>query len=156
MISLGDLIIRLCDTSFGAIESVRRWLRRPSVETISTDKLHSLMASEDLSLVLLDARSPSEQVVSRIPGAITQEEYEANSGSLANKQVIVYCTVGGRSYLYARKLAAHGIDAKNYRDGILGWCRAGLPLETQDGQPTTAIHTYWRIFHVPDQYDVQT
>ncbi len=156
MISLDDLIIRLCDASFGTIESVRRQLRRPKVETISTDELQSLLASEDLSLVLLDARSAAEQAVSRIPGAITQKEYEAKASSLANRPVIVYCTVGGRSYLYARKLIAAGVDAKNYRDGILGWCRVGLPLETMDGQPTTAIHPYWRIFHVPDQYDVQT
>jgi len=32
----------------------------------------------------------------------------------------VYCTVGGRSYLYARKLVAGSVDAVNYRDGILG------------------------------------
>lgn len=155
MISLGNLIIRLCDASFGTIEAVRRRLGRPKVATISTNELQSLLASQDPSLVLLDVRSAAEQAVSRIPGAITQEEYEAQASSLAHKPVVVYCTVGGRSYMCARKLVAAGIDAKNYREGIVGWCRAGLPLETHDGQPTTAVHPYWRIFRVPDEYDLQ-
>ncbi|WP_168567132.1 hypothetical protein [Crateriforma spongiae] len=64
-------------------------------------------------------------------------------------------TVGGRSYLFARKLVAKGIDAVNYHASILGWCHAGLPLETPDGESTNAVHPYWRIFRVPDQYDVK-
>ena len=156
MISLGNLIIRLCDASFGAIEAVRRQLGRPKVATISTNELQSLLANQDSPLVLLDVRSAAEQAVSRIPDAITLEEYEAQASSLARTPVVVYCTVGGRSYMCARKLVAAGIDAKNYRDGIVGWCRAGLPLETRDGHPTTAVHPYWRIFRVPDQYTVET
>ena len=171
MISLGNLIIRLCDAGFGTIEAVRRRLGRRKVETISTNELVSLLASQDSlsvlrkresgesndertagrgsSMVLLDVRSAAEQAVSKIPSAITQEEYETQASSSPRKPVVVYCTVGGRSYLYARQLVAAGVDAKNYRDGILGWCRAGLPLETLDGQPTTAVHPYWRIFRVP-------
>ncbi len=155
MISTGDLIIQLCNWGFGTFEWVRRSLRRPKVEAISTNELREMVAEHDSSLVLIDVRSSAELAVSRIPGAITQEQYEANSSSLANIQVVVYCTVGGRSYLYARRLVAGGVDAKNYRAGILGWCRAGLPLETLDGQATSAVHSYWRIFHVPDQYEVR-
>lgn len=152
---LGDLIIRLCDGAFGSIEVVRRWCRRAHVHTISTSELHSVMNGEEPAPVLIDARSPEEQAVSRIPGAITQQEFEAVSASHAGKQVVVYCTVGGRSYLYARKLVAAGVDAKNYREGILGWCRAELPLEGPDKLATVAIHPYWRIFRVPTQYKVK-
>ncbi|MGB7327612.1 MAG: hypothetical protein WBD31_22230 [Rubripirellula sp.] len=67
-----------------------------------------------------------------------------------------YCTLGGRSYLFARKMVAGGVDAANYRDSILRWCRAGLPFESQDEKPTSALHHYWRIFHVPDQHEVKT
>jgi rhodanese-related sulfurtransferase len=91
-----------------------------------------------------------------IPGAITRDEYEAAVKSLAGRRVVVYCTVGGRSYLYARKLVATGVEAANYRDGILGWCRVGLPLESPDKNPTNAVHPYWRVFNVPDQYEVRT
>ena len=155
MKNFGDLVIRACDGGFGAIESVRRWFRRSKVETISTGELQALLAERDSSVVLIDVRSRSEQAVSKIPGAVTQQEYEADDDSNSNKPVVVYCTVGGRSYLYARKLVAAGIDAKNYRDGILGWCRAGLPLESPDKEVTLAVHPYWRIFRVPEHYEVK-
>ncbi|TWU46944.1 rhodanese-like domain-containing protein [Rubripirellula reticaptiva] len=154
--SLGDLIIRLCDFSFGAIEAVRRSFGRPKVGSISTSELHTLMNTGDSSLLLVDVRSDSERAISRIPGAITQLEYEANTEKFAGRRVVAYCTVGGRSYLYARKLVASGVDASNYRDSILGWCRASLPLESPDGRATSAVHPYWRIFHVPDMYAVKT
>jgi len=156
VMALGDLIIRACDISFGAIERSRRWTGKPRVETILTDELWSLMNASDSSPVLVDVRSDTERAVSIIPGAISQQEYEATANELAGRQVVTYCTVGGRSYLYARKLVAAGVDAKNYRDSILGWCRAGLPLETHDGQATNAVHPYWRIFRVPDHYSVRT
>ncbi len=154
--SIGDLIIRLCNIGFGTIEATRRLLGRPEVGTISTSELHSALKSDGLPPVLVDVRSDAEQTVSRIPGAITQQEYEAEAGAFAGRQIAVYCTVGGRSYLYARKLVAAGVGATNYRDGILGWCRDGLPLESPDKQATNAVHPYWRIFHVPDQYEVTT
>ncbi|WP_442511861.1 rhodanese-like domain-containing protein [Novipirellula sp. SH528] len=154
--SIGNLIIRLCDSGFGTIEATRRFLRRPEVRTISTSDLRSALKSDNTPPVLVDVRSDAEQSVSRIPGAITQQEYEAEADAFAGRQVAVYCTVGGRSYLYARKLVTAGVNATNYRDGILGWCRDGLPLESPDKQPTTAVHPYWRIFHVPDQYEVKT
>ena len=154
--TLDNLIIRLCDGGFGAMESVRRWFGRKNVETISTAQLYSLMNTKRETTLLVDVRSRAEQAVSRIPGAITQQEYEAEAGNRLEQQVVVYCTVGGRSYLYARKLVAAGVDTKNYQDGILGWCRAGLPLESPDKQPTAAVHLYWRIFRVPEQYDVKT
>ena len=154
--SLGDLIIQLCNRGFATIEATRRFLGRPEVGTISTSELHAALKSDDLPPVLVDVRSDSELAVSRIPGAMTQQEYEAVAEDLAGRPVVAYCTVGGRSYLYARKLVAAGVDATNYRDGILGWCREGLPLESPDKQATTAVHPYWRIFHVPEQYEVKT
>lgn len=156
MKTLGDLIIRFCNGGFGAIEAVRRLMGRPEVGTVSTSELVDAMSSDDDSIVLIDVRSDSEMAVSRILGAMTQREYEAAAEELAGRRVVAYCTVGGRSYLYARKLVAAGVDATNYRDGILGWCREGLPLESPDKQATTAVHPYWRIFLVPDQYEVKT
>ncbi len=153
--TLGEWIIRLCDGGFGAIETLRRLMGRPKVETITTSELRLALNSEDASPVLVDVRSKAKRTVSRIPGAMTQQEYEADAEHFAGRRVVTYCTVGGRSYLYARKLVATGVDATNYRDGILRWWREGLPLETPDGETTNAVHPYWRIFHVPDQYDVR-
>lgn len=151
----GDLIIRLCNLGFGTMETMRRSVGRPRVRTISTARLHTALNSDDTPAVLVDIRSDAEQAVSRIPTAITQREYEAIAETLEGRPVTVYCTVGGRSYLYARKLVAAGVDATNYRDGILGWCRAGLPLESPARKPTLRVHPYWRVFHVPGQYEVK-
>lgn len=126
------------------------------MQTISTADLQSLMNSVGPAPVLVDVRSAAEQAVSRIPGAITQQAYEAAAGSHTGEKVVVYCTIGGRSYLYARKLVAAGVDAANYREGILGWCRAELPLEDPDERATIAVHPYWRVFRVPDRYTVKT
>jgi len=148
---MGDLVIRLCDIGFGTIEMLRRFLGRSRVLTITTDELRKRLASGDRSVVVIDVRSESEQAVSKISGAITRREYEANPGSFATKDIVVYCTVGGRSYLYARKLVAAGIGAKNYRDGILRWCRAELPLETPDGRSTKKVDLHWQIFRVSER-----
>ena len=80
------------------------------VKTIATSDLQAAMSSGD-SPVLVDVRSDSEHAVSRIPGAITQQEYEDHTEELAGRRVVAYCTVGGRSYLFARKLVAGGVDA---------------------------------------------
>ncbi|MGB7328134.1 MAG: rhodanese-like domain-containing protein [Rubripirellula sp.] len=114
------------------------------------------MNSTESPPVLVDVRSRAEQDVSRIPGAISQQEYQVGAADLAGRRVVTYCTVGGRSYMFARKLVATGVDASNYRASILGWCRAGLPLESPDGSETNAVHPYWPIFHVPNQYEVKT
>ena len=153
--SVGDFIIRLCDGGFGGIETLRRWLGRPPVDTISTHELQSLIDASAVPPLLVDVRSRAERAVSRIPGAITQQEYEASAVMPSDRQVVVYCTVGGRSYLYARGLVAAGVNASNYRDGVLGWCRAGLPLQTGDRQVTYAVHPYWRVFDVPEQYEIR-
>lgn len=154
--SLGDLIIRLCNVGFGAMETVRRMFGRPEVGTITARELCSAIESGDSSPVLVDVRSDEELAVSRIPGAITQQEYESAAAELAGRPVVAYCTVGGRSYLYARKLVAGGVDAVNFRDGVIGWCREGRPLESPDKRETYRVHPYWRIFQVPDQYEVKT
>ena len=156
MVQLKKLHIRICDSGFGAIERVRRWLGRPHVATWSTGEVHLQMTSETSKPILVAVRSLAEHSISRIPGAITLAEYEADADSLAGRRVIVFCTAGGRIYMYARKLVAADAAAANYRDGILGWCRAELPLETPDKQPTAAVHPYWPIFRVPDRYVVKT
>ncbi|MFG0262041.1 MAG: rhodanese-like domain-containing protein [Novipirellula sp. JB048] len=156
VISIGDLISRLCNVGFGTMELLRRMLGRPRVGTITSSQLWAALNADETPVVLVDVRSDQELAVSRIPGAITPQEYEAAAADLAGRPVVAYCTVGGRSYLYARRLVSGGVPAMNYRDGIIGWCRAGLPLESPDHQPTHAVHPYWRIFRVPDQYDVKS
>ena len=152
---LGDSVVALCNRSFHTVEMIRRFFGKARVANMELDELIKAISTSDPSIVLVDVRSRKEQSVSKIPRSISLQELESNLGKYRNKVVVPYCTVGGRSYLYAVKLTKAGIDCQNFRDGILGWCRAGLPLETPDGKPTNNVNTYWRIFHVPDQYTFQ-
>lgn len=102
--------------------------------------------------VVVDVRSKAEVDVSLIPGAITKAEYESQPSAYKNKLVIPYCTVGGRSGAYAKKLAGKGVTVKNYKGSILGWVEAELPLVTPQGKPTNRIHTYSDRYKVPAKY----
>ncbi|QDT07748.1 molybdopterin biosynthesis protein MoeB [Rubripirellula lacrimiformis] len=152
---LGKSVRRACDAAFATIERGRRLLGRPPVRSISTEEVRKATTKHGSPIVLVDVRDDSEQRVSRIPGSISLKEFNAAPNRHRGKTIVPYCTIGGRSYLFARRLVAKGFDAQNYRDSILGWVHCGLPLETPTGQPTNAIHPYWSIFQVPDAYRAQ-
>ena len=146
---LGRLVLKASDFGFGFHNRVMNMLGRGAIENLSTQEL--VRKKDDV--VLVDVRSPSARGVSVIPGAITAEHYESSRQQYAGKTVVPYCTVGGRSYLYSRKLARQGVTTLNYRDSILGWCHAGLPLQSPDGEPTSRVHPYWNIFPLPSEYE---
>ena len=145
----------------------------PEVAEITTDQLKSRLAIEGPAdarsprdqgsesnkgkpsdFVLVDVRSDREVNVSVIPGAITKAQYEGHPEKFRDKTVIVYCTVGGRSGMYAAKLVTEDPerDVLNYRGSIMAWIRAGLPLQTLQGEPTQRVHTYSKHYSVPDGY----
>ncbi|KAA5540176.1 rhodanese-like domain-containing protein [Roseiconus nitratireducens] len=103
-------------------------------------------------VVLVDVRTEAEWSVSKIPGSITEPEYCARKDDFRHRVVVPYCTIGGRSHLYTRRLIAQGIDARNYTESVVGWCQAGEPLVDATGQPTKRVHVYHRVFTVPGDY----
>ena len=92
--------------------------------------------------MLVDARTPEEQAVSMLPGAITQQEFERRAEDFKGRRVVAYCTIGYRSGEYTEALRADGWDAHNLSGSILAWTHAGQPLETPDGAPTKRLHIY--------------
>lgn len=109
---------------------------------------------ESADEVLVDVREPQERAVSRIPGSISREEFEARRSEFADKKVITYCTIGYRSSEYAQKLRRDGFDAVNLRGSILAWVDAGQIVVDQDGRPTKRVHTYGRPWALlPEGYD---
>jgi rhodanese-related sulfurtransferase len=151
----GDWVVNLCNRGFQTVEMIRRFFGKARIEDIELDELVQAISVCNPSIVLVDVRSLKEQSVSKIPRSISSREFQMNLEKYKNNVVVPYCTVGGRSYLYAVELTKAGIDCRNFRAGILGWCRAGLPLATPDGKPTSNVNTYWRIFQVPCQYTFQ-
>lgn len=104
------------------------------------------------NFVIVDVREPAEYRVSMIPGAIPKAEFEKNIKAYAGKTVIPYCTLGGRSSQYAEQLAAKGYPVVNFRESIIGWCRAKLPLVTPDGQATQRVHANGAGDKLPKEY----
>lgn len=94
--------------------------------------------------VLVDVRTPEEQAVSMLPGAITREAFEAARDRYRGQKVITYCTIGARSGEYAAALQKDGCEVYNLKGSILAWTHAGLPLHDPAGQQTRKLHTYGR------------
>jgi rhodanese-related sulfurtransferase len=141
------------------------------VETIETAELAKMLQvqqqaeadakasgkeSPKSDFVVVDVRSDAEINVSVIPGAITKAQYEKNVQQYEDRMVIPYCTVGGRSGAYAKKLKSSGVKVKNYEGSILKWVEAELPLVTLDGKPTNRVHTYSDRYKIPAIYEQVT
>jgi sodium/bile acid cotransporter 7 len=117
---------------------------------------------EDTNLVLIDVRQPKEQEVSMLPHALTTAGFaeKFRHGIPKEKKLVVYCTIGYRSGLYATELAKQGFHADNLEGGVLAWSFAGGKFLAKDPSgalvETHRIHVYapeWNIVH-PDYIGV--
>jgi len=83
--------------------------------------------------LLLDVREDWEWDEQRVPGAIhiPMNEVPARLEEIpAERDVYVYCKVGGRSARVVDYLRRHGRErAVNVTGGIDAWVEAGLPVE---------------------------
>lgn len=119
------------------------------------------MSSEDV--VVFDVREKQEYDVSHIAGAIHIEPNISEFDFLKNyaaqtqdKTVILYCSVGQRSSILARKvqteLMAQGADSVyNLEGGIFKWHNEQRPLQNQmtpssETEETTFVHPYNRFW----------
>jgi rhodanese-related sulfurtransferase len=105
-------------------------------KVISTQDLKKAL-DEDLDMVLIDVRLPSE--ITGMGGSIkaTQNrniprgwlEYRITSVALSkDTPIVVYCGAGIRTPLAADTLQKMGYtNVKNYSAGYIGWKKAGLP-----------------------------
>ncbi len=117
----------------------------PEVSGISAEELQR--TEQERKVVLVDVRTPEEQAISMLPGAVTQEEFEARLDDYRDSLVVAYCTIGARSGEYAAKLAAEGLEVRNLEGSILAWTHAGGELEGPDG-PTRKVHVYGRRWNL--------
>ncbi len=113
------------------------------IPELTVDELRALQAQENVQLV--DVRTPDEQVVSMIPGAITAREFEDNRTSYQGATIVTYCTIGGRSGKYAGQLVAEGLRAFNLKGAILAWTHGGGELVDTEGA-TKRVHVHDRKF----------
>lgn len=109
--------------------------RFPDVAEISTGELAAWLADGARPAPLLfDARTREEFDVSHLPGAeFLPHDAEAlpavDAGTAARCPVVVYCSVGYRSAMLARRLTEAGYsDVRNLEGSIFKWANEGRAL----------------------------
>ncbi len=123
----------------------------PDVPDMAVSEAQRLL--REGNIVLVDVRSPEEQAVSMIEGAITAAQFDGHRESHQGTTVVTYCTMGYRSGMFARRLVEQGWKAFNLEGAILGWTHAGGELVNADG-PTMRVHVYSRKLDLlPEGYE---
>ena len=121
------------------------------VEDISPASAQALY--ERGEAVFIDVRTPEEQSVSMLPGAVTEQELADTPSLLHGKTAMAYCTIGYRSGLYADDMSREGIRVLNVQGGILAWVFSGGKVY-HAGRETMRVHVYeeeWN--YLPDGYE---
>ncbi|VEP16732.1 putative Rhodanese-like protein [Hyella patelloides LEGE 07179] len=117
----------------------------PEVTGITVEEFRQL--KQQNKTIIVDVRSPEERVVSIIPGAISQAEFEQNIDRYKNYPIVAYCTIGYRSGKYAQKLLKQGLSIFNLEGSLLAWSHIDGELVNSSGE-TKQIHVYgkqWRL-----------
>jgi rhodanese-related sulfurtransferase len=89
-------------------------------------------------MVLLDVREADEWRLGRAVGAVHLPMSEI-SGRVAevptDSDLVIVCHIGGRSAQVTGWLVQQGIDCRNLAGGMVAYAAAGLPLESDTGDP---------------------
>jgi rhodanese-related sulfurtransferase len=103
-------------------------------------------------VILVDNRSEKERLISIIPTAISQKDFERQKETMRDKKIIVYCTIGFRSGRYSQRLMKQGFDAYNLKGGILSWAHNNQKFINGDGE-TVRVHVHGKKWSLlPEGY----
>jgi len=120
----------------------------PGVAEVEPAEAKGWLDRDDV--VFVDVREPAEQAVSMVPGALTDEQFEARKASLRDKTIVTYCTIGYRSGKLAAELTSQGFTVRNLAGSLLAWTHAGGPLQ-HEGEPVKALHVYGKRWDLAAQ-----
>jgi rhodanese-related sulfurtransferase len=93
------------------------------------------------AVTFVDVRTERERAVSTIPGAVPAEQVEQHPERYQGQALVVYCTIGYRSGLWAEAQRERGLAVSNLAGSLLSWTHAGGPLAGPGG-PTREVHVY--------------
>ena len=155
MSSLSAVVLGACSSGSDGLDAIQADIVSDfkNVEQLSADAYLSL---DPKTTLVLDIREPEEFAVSRLPGAIwVSPDLDAESaliqiGDVTNKEIIVYCSVGRRSSIFADRIQKDftemgAVSVSNLEQGIFGWHNESRELVNADGK-TDAIHPYDEIW----------
>jgi len=124
----------------------------PTVKDISPQQTMKMLNNG--AVVFVDTRKPAEMEVSRLPNAVTKKKFMHNPNIYKEKTVVVYCTAGYRSGVFARQVAEKGITVYNLQGGILAWTLEGGKIYDANGE-TKRIHVFGKKWnYAPGGYAV--
>lgn len=116
----------------------------PDADNIGVDEVDSFE-----SPVFVDVREAAEMNLSTIKNAISKEYFFKNINKFSDRNLIVYCTIGYRSGIFANKLKKRGFKAYNLLGGVLMWSHDKRAFYRND-LVTKQVHVYarnWDLLH---------
>ncbi|MFM1843491.1 MAG: hypothetical protein RLZZ490_2234 [Cyanobacteriota bacterium] len=122
----------------------------PTVNQVSPAIADQWLRYDSPPPLVLDIREPEEYQVSHLPWAINippdtpidQVVKQYLSPRQPGQKILVYCSVGVRSSLYAQHLQGAGIgNIYNLQGSIFAWANQELPLQRQ-GKKVHQVHGY--------------
>jgi len=112
----------------------------PMVKDIDIDSLKDFL-DQGKSVLLIDVRDKEEFAVSHLPGAVNLTKPKEVTVA-KDTAIVVYCSVGVRSAIFAKELSEQGFtDVRNLRGSIFAWGNKGYPLR-RGATPVTVVHPY--------------
>jgi rhodanese-related sulfurtransferase len=117
----------------------------PDITTVEPRRLAEELAGERPPL-LLDTRAPEEFSISHLGNAQLADAATFDPDDVDDvdhdRPIVVYCSVGHRSGLVARRLKELGFtNVRNLYGGIFLWYNEGYPVYC-DMRPVDRIHPY--------------
>lgn len=101
------------------------------INEIDSESLQGRLKDGD-DLLLVDIRTPAELAQGMIPGAseLPMHMIPLRMSELpADRDLVLYCRSGARSYQACHYLMQQGYDRViNLRGGIIAWVRHGFPI----------------------------
>ena len=109
----------------------------PDIKQLHTNELYSwLSGPKSESIYLIDARAKKEYQISHISGAKNIPYNKPDS------PIVVYCSVGYRSSILAKKLQESGFkEVYNLEGSIFKWANEGRPL-VREQTTVHKVHPY--------------
>ncbi len=141
-------IVCLLSTYGFSQESLSELLKKYNTQGVPYISVEEL-AMPKTNAVVLDAREPQEYEVSHLKDAISvgydNFDLEIIEKEITNKnqEIVVYCSLGIRSEVVAKKLKKAGYtNVKNLYGGIFEWKNKNFSVYNAQEKETDSIHTF--------------
>lgn len=132
------------------LETLEQRIHRefPEVPEMTTEQLAERLRRGEPRPWIVDVRAPTEYRVSHLPQArnVPLDELEParleELGATKDTEIVLYCSVGYRSAMAARRLLDAGFrKVFNLRGSIFAWANEERPLVNEHG-PTDLVHPF--------------